>query len=1007
MNPYLRLLLATVALLAVAAHVPAASAAPARPPADRLLAVDPEGVLRWQDDKSEVALFGVNYYPPCSIDYANLKKFGADIEGAIRQDVAHFVRMGLDALRLHVFDREISDAQGHLIDNEHARLLDFLVDHARKNGIYTVLTPIAWWPVPGKTDGFSDRYPMADMITKPEAIEAQRTYLREFLSRRNRYTGKTYAEDPAVPAIELINEPIPAPGVTDDQVVSYIDRLIEAVRAAGCRKPVFYNGWGGRLAAVGRSRADGCTFGWYPTGLVAGHGLAGDYFGRVDDYPDMRTPSLRGKAKIVYEFDAADVPGGHLYAAMARGLRSGGAQIATQFQYDATPLAPTNVNWQTHYLNLLHAPHRAVGFAIAAEAFHALPRLKTYGTHPASDRFGEFRVSHEEQLAERAGRTCFLYCNDTKTVPPAPSELERVAGCGSSPVVQYEGTGAYFLDRQVSGVWFLEVFPDAIWVADPFGPPSLEREVSRLYGRERAMTVRLPDLGETFVFERMSGGPSSKSRAAVGRMVVTPGTYILARDESRWPPVDYPKNAPLPASPDLPTAVRHEPESAAIEGDALVLRATVAALDVEAVKLHLRPAGRGAARAVAMKPTGPYEYTATIDGGQVTPGTMTYCISVRRKGAEQVFPRPEAGGVEERLKAVEPVELVRFGSDAVPPQPALGGAPGMTAEARIVAGSQPGRSALRVTATGFGPPPSAAGLRFPVAAPREAARSCAVLVVRARRTERATSAFEIGLVQSDGRAYGAGVPLSETLSEIRLPLDRLTPLWGTPEGRPRPELVKEVSLIFGSWLFPKAADAAHGFVVERIALEQDPPVWSVPVYGRTAAVPLLTGRIPCRCAQNWKPHELGGVSGSAPGVAAWRFSVKSFEGGDSRSLQVDLAPVVERWRAVLGDCRTLRLRARAGEASTTAMEVVLSETDGTPWGCATTLATSWQDVRVPLKDLKHFAHWSVSPPGRGGAGDACRLDRLSTLTITFGAWLYPGYENEPHTLEIEFVGLDR
>ena len=248
--------------------------------------------------------------------------------------------------------------------------------------------------------------------------------------------------------------------------------------------------------------------------------------------------------------------------------------------------------------------------------------------------------------------------------------------------------------------------------------------------------------------------------------------------------------------------------------------------------------------------------------------------------------------------------------------------------------------------------------------------------------------------------------ISETFSEVRLPVDRLGPLWGTPAGAPRPELVKEVSLIFGSWLFPEAADAAHGFDVERIALEPDPPVWSVPVHARTAAVPLLTGRIPCRCTQNWKPHELGGVAGSAPDVPAWRFGVKGFEKGEARSLQVDLAPVVERWRAVLGDRKALRLRARGGEASTTAMEVVLSETDGTPWGCTMPLTTSWQDVRVPLKDLRHFGHWNVSPPGRGGAGDACRLDRLATLTITFGAWLYPGREGDAHALEIESVGLD-
>ena len=37
--------------------------------ADRLAKVDAEGVMRWTDDGSEVALFGVNYYPPFTVDY--------------------------------------------------------------------------------------------------------------------------------------------------------------------------------------------------------------------------------------------------------------------------------------------------------------------------------------------------------------------------------------------------------------------------------------------------------------------------------------------------------------------------------------------------------------------------------------------------------------------------------------------------------------------------------------------------------------------------------------------------------------------------------------------------------------------------------------------------------------------------------------------------------------------------------------------------------------------------
>ena len=92
--------------------------------ADRLARVDEAGVLRWQDDGGEVALFGVNYYTPCQWNYRDIKALGLSHEKVIEQDVAHFARLGLDALRLHVFDREISDRDGNLLDNDHVRLLD-------------------------------------------------------------------------------------------------------------------------------------------------------------------------------------------------------------------------------------------------------------------------------------------------------------------------------------------------------------------------------------------------------------------------------------------------------------------------------------------------------------------------------------------------------------------------------------------------------------------------------------------------------------------------------------------------------------------------------------------------------------------------------------------------------------------------------------------------------------------------------------------------------------------
>ena len=53
----------------------------------------------------------------------------------------------------------------------------------------------------------------------------------------------------------------------------------------------------------------------------------------------------------------------------------------------------------------------------------------------------------------------FYYSNTTQTRPKDISQLRAIAGCGKSPVVNYEGTGVYWLDRLEEGVWRLEVMP--------------------------------------------------------------------------------------------------------------------------------------------------------------------------------------------------------------------------------------------------------------------------------------------------------------------------------------------------------------------------------------------------------------------------------------------------------------------------------------------------------------------------------------------------------------------
>ncbi|HJN18180.1 MAG TPA: cellulase family glycosylhydrolase, partial [Armatimonadota bacterium] len=812
-------LIPAMVLVAIATSAPAQFG---RKPAIRPMICDDEGILRWENDSTEVALFGVNYYTPCALDYANITRLEGDHEQAIRDDVAHFERMRLDALRLHVFDREISDEKGNLVENHHVELLDLLIHEAKRRGIYTVLTPIAWWGGGGgsETHGFSDIYTKAEMYTHPDALAAQAEYLKQFLQHENPHTGFTYADDPAIPVIEIMNEPIPAPGTDDDVIVAYIDMMHDAIRAAGCDKPVFHNGWGNRHEAVGRSKAEGCSFGWYPSGLVAGHMLTSNFLPRVNDYPSMRSEALAKKAKIVYEFDAADIPGSYMYPAMARAFRSGGAQIACQFQYDPMAVSPWNAGWQTHFLNLIYTPKQAVSFMIAAEAFRALPRLETYGETPDADRFGAFSVSFEDQRSEMVTDEVFIYSDTTETKPPKPKSLTFVAGCGSSPVVQYDGTGAYFLERVADRVWRLQVYPDCVWVDDPHKPVSLSRETARVYWRERQMTINLPDLGGTF--QVVSPESDDVTRAAGGSFSITPGVYAVApvktRENYRLSPEFV-----APPSSDGPTTVWHDPPLGVMEGAPLVIHATVAAAtDPGAVTLHVQTEAGDEVTQLAMEPTAPYRYAAEIPADLTRRGTLTYCVSVDVDGEESVFPDSEARDAAGRFVKRDPVAVLRFSGDEPLPEMGVGGAEGQTADAEFVGGSREGSKAARFTATGFGRPPSATGSRWPTIGGGAQLAGYNVLRVRARSTEEGTSHVEVGCVQDDGAAYGYDVPLSPAFRDVRVPIRHMRGLWGTWQGQPQPEKLTEISLNFGSWLFPHAADQPHGLEVEEIAFEYQP-----------------------------------------------------------------------------------------------------------------------------------------------------------------------------------------
>ncbi len=847
--------------------------------AERAVYLDSSGVIRWRDDRSEVALFGANYVLPTASDYRAAGSLHADRKAMIDEDMAQFARMGWDGMRLTFWgDWEASDSAGNLLHNAHLDLLDYLIARARARGIYMLLSPIqlysANWPdaLRDTTDpGFGRRYPKDRMDSDPAAIAAQVRYLRQLLDHVNPYTGVALKNEPAILFIELVNEPAQHPD-HPTATVRYINTLTDAVRSTGCTKLIFYNvSQDFRIAgAIRQSRAQGVTFGWYPSGLNAGHELSGNFLRAVDDYPPMRDTTLARVPRIVYEFETPDLRTGYLYPAMVRTFRSVGAQFASMFAYDMLRTASRNLAWQTHYLNMVYTPRKAVSAIIAAEAMRRLPRMQSYGPYPANTTFGDFHVSADSNLGELLAREVFMYAGSTADAPPDPASLQRIVGYGSSPLVSYGGEGIYFLDRIRAGVWRLEVYPDAVPVRDPFEPPNPDKIVTRAISRSWPMTVALSDLGAEFTLQPVTGGNAAVERADGGRVTVTPGVYLL----SRGGPVEVGSlptqvgrvglreyHAPPPDS--LPPSVQSLGAPALVTGRDGTLEVRIAARTApDSATLFLKPAAGGFYRPYPMHAVAAYVYAATIPAAALREGADDYVVTAWWGNRPTTFP----GGLHARpfdwdyythaawhvdvVGADTPLDLFDPLHDAA-----------MLAFSRIGDGGRAGLFRL-----GYSPVNGRPIFHFELPAysgGRPLADYTASLAIKDRIDARGETitrgnavsirvrglgsqqVLHLTLVESDGTAWSAPIDVDSTWTDRRIPLEQFVSArsvllpegfpgewnyWLTPPAnrggagdRPRLDRVERLQLSLRSDSVTTTPRSAYGVEVETVRLDFGKP----------------------------------------------------------------------------------------------------------------------------------------------------------------------------------------
>jgi hypothetical protein len=536
-----------------------------------------EGVLRYPDGK-EVALWGTNYYPMSWWQFVNMEKTGVDMKATIRRDLDDMKEMGVQAIRIHVFDREISDGDGNLQDNIHLDLLQYLVAQCEKRDIYFYFTLIAWWGSPNALpDSFSNVTSKPGMMFVPKAKKAAANFIRQFLNHRNPYNQKPLKADPPVVFLEVMNEPayfeynditgdayhpqgetkevlerdhrifrglwrdwLQKYGLKDDPAYfplfryalmrEYISEMIGAIRSVGAKQPIaisFFSSPGEDITqAIADSECDAITVSAYPGGWA-----------QINDGRDLLPevgpleldPMLARKARVAYEFDApATNTSCYLYPALAAHFRSGECQIACQFQYDTIATARWNTDWNAHWLNLLYTPTKAVSYMVGREAFHLLPRGIKYKAGTDHLTLPPMAVSFKYNLSLLMTSEEALY---SRSIHPQwhpltlPKNPIRVVGTGSSPYVDYDGSGMYILQKISPNVYQLIIHPDSILVGSCL-TSSFEKPVANLESRERRFEWKSPLAAGAKCF-RMNAGKRVPAKRSGDGWIVSPGEYRI------------------------------------------------------------------------------------------------------------------------------------------------------------------------------------------------------------------------------------------------------------------------------------------------------------------------------------------------------------------------------------------------------------------------------------------------------------------------------------------------
>ncbi|MBC8869388.1 MAG: cellulase family glycosylhydrolase [Planctomycetes bacterium] len=579
---------------------------PGLPGDERFKRVYVKNATLYHDDDTEVALWGVNLQSAMSGEFGRYRRilntwmeFDAKQWKAITdRSFDEIQTMGCDVIRIHLCPADLSDADGNLVANEWLDMVDYTMAECRKRGIYVTFALFNHWGGIVNGSPFDNKHSKWAWMVVPEMIAAGETYIRQFVNRKNPYDShRPYKNNPAWIIAELMNEPVfptkkPASSECPKGVKAYeawrsekgkpdtadtwrafryeamkayinrMDRLLyeEKVPAVPCwnlywSKGPKHQGWEGYNAAAD-STIPVVSFSTYPgqdhsrqsQSLHDRNYLP--YLEQSYQKPDfqgwLRQDRFRKhKARIVYEYETWHNQSTYMYPAMAKYFRAQGAQIATMWTYNMSGEGTYMGKDRSHNLSLITTPRKAASFLVAREVFLKTPRYTAYSTtEKDADRFGNAALSLPRDLSAYGDEDVFVHTGTVDSgfiaIPEAPT---RIIGYGSSPLVEYEGRGLYFLeavrrDGALTATWTLKVLPHAEFTGaerpkrPKWGDP-VPIQVTVDHETALPMKLRLPGLGRACSAFRLENGNKTPVPAKVtgGALALTvkPGEYLIER----------------------------------------------------------------------------------------------------------------------------------------------------------------------------------------------------------------------------------------------------------------------------------------------------------------------------------------------------------------------------------------------------------------------------------------------------------------------------------------------